>query len=298
MTVISRRAALAAFAGSVVAGCSRVQLLAANVPAAFGPYHRIVDVRYGSAPQHALDIYLPEPPSAAAVAPATSATSAIGRPLVLFWHGGRWEYGDKSQYRFAGAALASLGVVAVLPNYRHYPQVKMAGFMEDAAHAVHWAMTHCGEFGADPKQIFLMGHSAGAHLAALVTLDTRYLAPRVQVAGLIGLSGPYDFLPLEERDLQDMFGPPELYAQSQPIHFVRSDAPRTLLVHGLRDTTVRPRNSSNLAAALTTLGVPVTLRLYPELQHGDTLAALSVLARSRAPVLREVANFIGQPARA
>jgi acetyl esterase/lipase len=189
--------------------------------------------------------------------------------------------------------------VAVLPNYRHYPEVKMPGFMDDAARAASWAATHCAEFGADPNLMYLMGHSAGAHLAALVTLDPRYFAaagtPRPPIAGVIGLSGPYDFLPLREADVQDMFGPPPIYPESQPINFVRSDAPPMLLVHGVRDDTVWPKNSRNLASLLRAHGVPATLKLYPKLVHADTVAALSLPARGRAPTLADIAAFVRQP---
>ncbi len=109
---------------------------------------------------------------------------------------------------------------------------------------------------------------------------------------MIGLSGPYDFLPLLDRDLQDMFGPPERYPDSQPIHFVRPDAPPMLLVHGLADQVVRPRNSINLAAAMQAQGVAVRLKTYPGLDHAGTVAALSVPARRRAPTLAEIAAFV------
>jgi dipeptidyl aminopeptidase/acylaminoacyl peptidase len=109
---------------------------------------------------------------------------------------------------------------------------------------------------------------------------------------MIGLSGPYDFLPLLDPDLQDMFGPPARYPDSQPIHFVRPDAPPMLLVHGLADLVVRPRNSINLAAAMQAQGVAVRLKTYPGLDHGGTVAALSVPARGRAPTLAEIAAFV------
>ena len=114
------------------------------------------------------------------------------------------------------------------------------------------------------------------------------------IAGLIGLSGPYDFLPLTDADLEDMFGPPERYGESQPIDFVRRDAPPALLVHGLRDRSVWPKNSINLAAALEAKGVSVTLKLYPELGHADTVAALSIPARGRAPTLADISAFVGR----
>jgi acetyl esterase/lipase len=284
---ISRRTALTGLAAMLAAGCGRVEFMAANVPAAFGAYRRHPNISYGADPQHRLDVYVPDQ------------VSAGPRPLVVFWHGGRWRFGDKTDYRFVGAALAELGYVAVLPNYRHYPGVKMPGFMDDAARAGEWAAGHAREFGADASRLYLMGHSAGAHMAALVALDPRYFAaagrPGPPIAGVIGLSGPYDFLPLLEPDVQDMFGPPQNYPDSQPINFVRIDAPPMLLVHGLMDKTVRPKNSSNLAAALRARGVPVTLKLYPKILHGDTVAALSLLARGRAPTLADIEAFVGQP---
>jgi acetyl esterase/lipase len=283
---MSRRAVLAALVAALAAGCGRVAFMAANVPAVFGAYRRHPNLAYGTGPQHRLDVYVP---NTLPVKPA---------PLIVFWHGGRWSFGDKADYRFVGAALAELGYVTVVANYRHYPQVKIPGFMDDAARAVLWACAHGGEFGADPNRLYLMGHSAGAHLAALVSLDPRYFAatgePAPRIAGVIGLSGPYDFLPLVEADVQDMFGPPQNYPESQPINFVHSDAPPMLLLHGLKDDTVWPKNSRNLATALSARGVPVTLRLYPKLLHADTVAALSLPARGRAPTLAEIAAFVGR----
>jgi acetyl esterase/lipase len=282
---LSRRAALAGLAALAGSACSEIEFLAANLPAAFGAYHRRTDVAYGADGRQRLDVYVPDKGAAERF------------PVVVFWHGGRWSSGDKSDYRFVGAALAQAGCVAVLPNYRHYPAVRMPGFMQDSARAAAWAANYAREFHTKGR-FFLMGHSAGAHLAALVTLDPRYFgaidAPVPSVAGVIGLSGPYDFLPLLESDLQDMFGPPELYPQSQPINFVRADAPPMLLVHGERDTTVAPRNSRNLAAALRAKGARATLRLYPKLQHADTVAALSEPARWRAPILAEITAFVDQ----
>jgi acetyl esterase/lipase len=282
---ISRRAALTGVAAALTAGCSRVAFWAANVPASFGAQQRYADIAYGSDPQHRLDVYVPH------------AASAHPRPLVVFWHGGRWSFGDKADYRFVGAALAELGYVAVLPNYRHYPQVKLPGFMDDAARAARWAAANAALYQADAgRRLYLMGHSAGAHMAALVALDPRYFAATgaiaPPIAGVIGLSGPYDFLPLLETDVQDMFGPPSLYPNSQPIDFVRPGAPPMLLVHGLKDDTVWPKNSRNLASALEARGVPVTLKLYPKLVHADTVAALSLPARGRAPTLADIATFV------
>ena len=280
---MSRRTVLAGLSTLFFEGCSRLGFFAANAPAVFGSYQRHTNIAYGPEPQHRLDVYVPD-------------GAAASRPVVVFWHGGRWRWGDKADYRFVGAALAECGYVVLVANYRHYPQVKMPGFMDDAARAALWAEAHAGEFGGAGERLYLMGHSAGAQLAALVTLDPRYFAAHgaaPHIAGVIGLSGPYDFLPLLEEDVQDMFGPPPLYAQSQPINFVRADAPPMLLIQGLKDDTVRPKNSINLAAALNAVDVPVTLKLYPKASHSDTIAALTTLLRGRAPTLADIRQFVG-----
>jgi acetyl esterase/lipase len=282
---MSRRTALAGLTALLLDGCSRLGYFAANAPAVFGAYKRHADIAYGPDAQHRLDVYAP-----------TKADNRA-RPVIVFWHGGRWREGDKSDYRFVGAALAECGYIVVVANYRHYPQVKMPGFMDDAARAAQWAAAHAGEYAGE-RRLYLMGHSAGAHLAALVALDRRYFAatgqPAPHIAGVIGLSGPYDFLPLEEEDVQDMFGPPALYPQSQPINFARADAPPMLLIQGLADTTVWPKNSRNLASALSAMGVPVTLKLYPKLSHTDTVAALTAVLRGRAPTLGDIQAFVGE----
>ncbi len=283
-SLYSRRAATLSLIAGLATACTRVELLAANVPALFGSYTRKSGIAYGPGPQQQLDLYLPSvrPPGAV--------------PLVVFWYGGRWSSGDKNDYRFVGAALADLGFAAVLPNYRHYPLVKMPGFMEDAARAALWAVAHANEIGADPNRLYLMGHSAGAHMAALLALDSRYFtavgAKVPPLAGVMGLSGPYDFLPLLDADTQDIFGPPDLYSVSQPINFARLGAPPMLLMHGLQDETVAPKNSRNLASVLNARGVPARLRLYHKVAHADTVAALSVPARGRAPVLADIAAFV------
>ena len=267
----------------------RFEFFLANLPSLIGPYQRYRDLFYGSDPRQRLDVYVP------------TRRLSDRCPVIVFWHGGHWRRGDKSDYRFVGAALAKAGNLAVIANYRLYPQVRLAGFMSDAALAVQWSSEHAREFGADPARLYVMGHSAGAHMAALLTLDPHYLAalegrsPRI--AGVIGLSGPYDFLPLEE-DTKDVLGPPDRYADSQPINFVRDDAPPMLLVHGAKDVVVRPRNSLNLAAALRALNIPINLKVYEQAGHADTVAALTSFLRHRAPTLVDVVEFLDAQERA
>jgi acetyl esterase/lipase len=139
-----------------------------------------------------------------------------------------------------------------------------------------------------------MGHSAGAHLTALVAYDARYLAaegltPAI-LHGYVGLSGPYDFL-LDTPLLRGTFaGSPEREYDAQPIHFATAAAPPSLLVMGRDDTTVNPRNTRSLAARLREVGAPVE-ELWIDGEHGATVGAFSRLYRSRSVVNRRVLEF-------
>jgi acetyl esterase/lipase len=146
---------------ALLVNCGRLAYGVINVPAYVGSYERRADIRYGDLPRQSLDVYVP--------------AGAWNRPTVVFWYGGMWTKGSKEQYRFVGAALANAGYVAILPDYRLYPSVRFPDFVDDGALALKWAREHAAELGGDPRSIFIMGHSAGAHLAALLALDERYL---------------------------------------------------------------------------------------------------------------------------
>ena len=103
------------------------------------------------------------------------AESASPAPVVVFIYGGGWKDGDKADYRFVAAALAARGFLTVVPDYRLYPEVRFPVFLQDNAAAVAWTRANIARYGGDPRQIFLMGHSAGAYNAAMLTLDRQWL---------------------------------------------------------------------------------------------------------------------------
>jgi acetyl esterase/lipase len=213
---------------------------------------------------------------------------------VVFFYGGGWESGSRTEYAFVGRALAASGYVTVVPDYRLYPQVRFPAFLEDGAAAIRWVSDNIGRYGGDPRRIVLAGHSAGAYNAAMLALDTRYLRragvdPAV-VRALAGLSGPYDFLPLDDPTSIQVFGPQRDLAATQPVNFARPIP--AFLVTGDGDTRVRPRNTISLVARLRAVGARVDERIYPGLDHPDTLLALSVLFRGKAPVLRDLTAFL------
>lgn len=258
---LSRRAALASSA--LLPGCSAAGLSEALTPRA--GYTRTVDRPYGPLPRHRYDLY---------------ETGQRG-PLIAFIHGGEWRQGDKNIYRFVGEALASRGLDCAIINYRLYPEVRFPAFVEDAALAVrHLA-----------RPLILMGHSSGAHVAMLLALDPRWLAG-APIQGAIGLSGPYDFLPLDDPLHEAILGSPLGLTATQPIHFATGEKPPLLLITGDSDRTVRPRNTTALAAARRAAGGVVREVHYLGLGHTGTITALAALLRPFSPpVLEEIAAF-------
>ena len=237
------------------------------------------------APEHdlKLDIYRP-------------ATTPKQAPVAVFFHGGSWRDGSRDEYAFVGQALAAAGVLTLIADYREYPQVRFPGFEVDAAKAARWTIDHAGEFGGDPQRVFIAGHSAGAQIAALLATDASYLAaeglkPR-DFAGAIGIAGPYDFLPLTDPDLIEVFGDKSGWPASQPVNFVDGDEPPFLLLQGDRDRVVNPRNSVSLAARLRRAGVSVTSKRYAASGHFRILAGLRY--PSLAPTLTDIVAFIAQ----
>jgi acetyl esterase/lipase len=241
------------------------------------------DIPYGDGPRHTLDVYAPR-------------MAAGPTPVVVFFYGGNWDSGAKAMYRFVGAALAARGVLTVIPDYRLYPQVRFPDFMYDAAAAVAWTRANAARFGGDPHRLFLMGHSAGAQIATLVALDASYLrsvdmSPR-EVCGVIGLAGPYDFLPLHDAELQVIFGAEAERPRSQPINYVSPLAPPMLLLAGRDDDTVDPGNTLRLATRLRAVDASVQDELYPGVGHKALIAAFARPLGFLAPVREAVLRFV------
>lgn len=240
------------------------------------------DVAYGALAAQRLDIYRPDRPVADA-------------PVLVFFHGGGWNSGSKRDYLFVGQSLATAGMVVVVAGYRLYPEVIFPEYMRDAAKAVAFVRDRFATGDADPP-LFLVGHSAGAQIAALLNLDEHYLrdagVPKGSIAGMIGLSGPYDFLPLNE-DIYKAIFPEAVRAASQPVAFVDGDEPPMLLATGEADTTVNPRNTASLAAAVAAKGGTVSVRTYPGIRHVGTIAALATrIPWQRTDIRQEIIDFV------
>ncbi len=271
---LARRGIIAALLGAL-SGCSPAALL--NSTVSRKGYTLEADIPYGRDPRQKLDLYRPDTPRADGKA-------------VMFIYGGSWESGAKSDYLFVAQAFAASGFTVVVPDYRLYPEVRFPAFIEDVAVATRWTTDRVGT-----EKLFVMGHSAGAHSALMLAANTGYLTDvgvdRMKLAGAIGLAGPYDFLPLTSRRLQDIFGGANNPA-AQPITFAKAPLPPVLLLHGEADRIVYPRNTVRLAAAWRIAGGSAEVKLYPEVDHIDIVAALSSFLRARAPTFADTIAFI------
>ena len=241
------------------------------------------NVAYGDDPRQRMDIFFPNKGKNEA-------------PVIVFVYGGSWRKGSRKDYAFVGTALARQGFLVAIPDYRIYPKAIFPTFVEDVAKAVATISSTV----AKRRPVILMGHSAGAQIAALVALDPRYLrADGVDVcrkiAGFVGLAGPYDFKP--PRELYNRIFPKPLLAASRPINFAGGHHPPSLLISGTFDLVVDPKETKELAAALRRSGNDVRTAFYARLGHVTLIGTLAPPLRQFAPTLKTVSSFVRQESR-
>lgn len=265
------------------AACTQTAFFVANLPTHFNETLIVHDRAYGPDPAQKLDIYAP------------SHARETSLDVIVFFYGGRWTYGAKEDYRFVGMTFADKGFLVVIPDYRKYPQVRFPAFVEDAAHALNWIHQHIEEAHGNPIRIHVVGHSAGAHIGALLAADPHYLADHGKDRSLVirdfaGLAGPYAFTP-DEPDLEEMFGPPENYPNMQVTTFIDGTQPPMLLLHGNRDRAVKYTNVEKLEQRIMERGGCVRSHLYHGANHKDLIGALSWLNPRHLPVVDDITKF-------
>jgi acetyl esterase/lipase len=261
---------------------------AMNLLASGGGVSQAEDLAYADGPRHRLDVYAPK--------------TALSAPVVVFFYGGGWESGSKEMYRFVGHTLAARGIVAMIPDYRVYPEVRFPTFMEDAAQAVAWVRSNAARFGGDPDRIFLVGHSAGANIAALLATDATYLravglSPARDMCGVIGMAGAYDFVPPNPQRFAAIFGPEAAWPRSMPINFAVAGTPPMLLLTGEADGTVEPGNTTRMAMRLDAAGGRAQVEVYPGVSHRSIIVSLGFPLTVLTPALDDIMRFIGSGGR-
>jgi len=216
-------------------------------------------------------------------------------PVLVFAHGGSWRSGDPIDYGFVGRSFVPKGFVVVLAGYRLHPHAVYPAMLEDTAAAIAWTHAEIAQYGGDPDRIILAGHSAGAYNVVQSALEEQWLGREglatSDIAGVVGLAGPYDFFPFDSESTRNSFGETSNPEATQPINHAREDAPPMLLIHGERDDLVKIRNSKALSSALTATGAQVELVTYPEMSHNDPLISLAAPWRNSRDVDDLIAEF-------
>jgi acetyl esterase/lipase len=237
---------------------------------------------YGSHPRQKLDVYVPNDMKTAA-------------PVILFFYGGSWQSGDKGWYRAFGEAFASQGIVVAIADYRLYPEALYPAFLDDCALALRFVRERAANFGGDPASLFLAGHSAGAYNATMLVCSPNHLhalgGDASWVRGIIGIAGPYDFLPLKDKKLIEIFGG-DRRAETQPITHINKAYPPMLLVAGSKDRTVSWKNTKRMSAKLREFGTDVTEIVYPGVGHIEIILSVARLLRGRTRLREDIASFV------
>ena len=270
----------------LLASCAGAQTLQSNIPYAEPANERQM-----------LDVYAPE--------------KASSLPVVLWIHGGGWQTGDKTSVQQKPQAFTERGFVFVSTNHRFVTKVAMGEVVRDVAQAVGWVYRNIARHGGDPRRIFIMGHSSGAQLAALVATDDRYLrevgVPFSALRGCVAVDGDtYDIpaiiataelrqtvhgLPLPEFGHRVKFGnDPRLHIDFSAVaHIAKGKGiPPFLVLHiaGQPDVTAQARR---LGAALKTAEIPVTIFAANESTHNRINADLG---KSDDPATIELFRFL------
>jgi len=266
--------------GMLARGASPAMLLNLTVPRS--GYRVLRDIAYGAGPRHKFDLYLPERLSPPA-------------PVLLYFYGGGFVAGRKSEYRFMGQALASKGIIVAVADYRLYPEVAFPAFIEDGADAFVALKGFVAEHGGDPERIVIAGHSAGAYISVMLASDPRYLAARnadvSAIHGVIGIAGIYDFPKIVTPERIQIFGGAER-PETQPLNFIDGKRPPMLLAVGSKDAGLQLSGVAPLAARLRAHGNGVEERLYPGIGHMTIMLALAPGFRHLAPLREDIARFV------
>jgi acetyl esterase/lipase len=248
-----------------------------------------LEARYGEDPCQSLAIFKPE--------------QADGEVLVFF-HGGGWTNGYKEWMVFMAPAFLAQGITFVSAGYRLAPGHLFPTGLDDCADALAWVHRRIAEHGGDPNRVFVGGHSAGGHYAALLAVTAGWRAARGLPAdvlrGCLPVSGVYRFGPDSGMAVRPRFlGPDDggtAEAAASPLAQLQPAAcPPFLLSHGSRDFPHLIRQADEMAAALRAAGVPVQVEVLAECDHFEASLACGDAAR---PWVARAAEWMRQTAAA
>ena len=238
-----------------------------------------VRVAYGEGPQRVLDLF-----------PA----KRVG-PLVVFVHGGAWQSGSREEYRAIAARLQTGETASAIVDYRLSPGVRHPAHAEDVASALAWLVAHAKEHGYDPKRVFVVGHSAGAHIAGTIATTPGLLA-LAKPAGFVGLEGIYDIPQLADRwpkypdwFLTKAFGDEKGWAKASPTRAKVASRSPWLLVHSKADELVDVPQTEEFARHLRSAGVRVDVFTPDKGSHDGVIRGL---AEPESEVAAAIMRFV------
>jgi acetyl esterase/lipase len=217
----------------------------------------IKDVAYNpaddaDAERHKLDLYLPK--------------GANDYPVYFFIHGGAWRNGSKDLYAPIGKMFAARGIGYVATNYRLSPKVKHPAHIEDVARAFAWVVGNIAKHGGNPKQIYLSGHSAGGHLAALLATDESYLKTHklslADVRAVVPISGVYT---VGGERLARVFG--EDGKQASPMTHVKGKLPPFLVLYADKEMAGLGKQAEAFGEAMKKAGSDVEVKVIKDRDH-------------------------------
>jgi acetyl esterase/lipase len=251
-----------------------------------------VDVAYAAGgDRQKLDLYLP---------------AKKGFATVVFIYGGGWHTGSRKSVTVVGKKLQSLGYGCALISHRLSPQDKFPAQVEDTAAAFAWVKKQIGARGGNPRRVFLMGHSSGAHLALLLATDPIYLARHklapADVRGVVGLSPPVDLGPRKDgrgfgdallagRGADVFSRDPAVMRDASPVRHLGKHLPPTLLVVGERDFPMLEGDAKAFAQKAKRLGLRVPVHVAKGCNH---MAVVRGLLDDKGPVLAVVQKFLAK----
>ncbi|MCQ8896626.1 alpha/beta hydrolase [Limnobacter humi] len=274
----------------ILSGCSALQLV--NSVSRIYTADTRENIPFDSNPALKFDLYLPEKP----------ADSAGPTPVVVFFYGGSWNRGNKSEYEFVGRRLASMGYIAAVPNYRLYPEVSYPDFLIDNAKSVKAILNELQKSDYSRYQpdsrVVLMGHSAGAYNAAMLAYDERWLKQvglnlPSTVKGFVGIAGAYNLYPINDVEVRPVFHHPNYPKNSQPIDFAANTTVPSLILAPESDNLVSIEiNSVALHKALDRAQVPNRYLQVKGTDHITIIGTFSPVLFFKGSTSQPIAQFV------
>jgi acetyl esterase/lipase len=241
--------------------------------------------------QQKLDLYLPE---------------KKGFATIVFTYGGGWHSGSRKSVTPIGKKLQSFGFGCALLSHRLAPKDKFPAQIEDVAAGFAWVKKNIAERGGNPKQVFLMGHSSGAHLSLLLAADPQYLAKHklslADIAGVIGLSSPVDLEPKKDRKGfgdslmagrgADVFSRDAgIMKAASPVQHITKELPPVLLVVGEHDFPMLEGDAKGFVEKAKSFNVAATMFVVKDRDH---MGVVKSLIEDKSPVMEQVVAFLGK----